>query len=435
MSVRSYKILTFGCQMNLADSGSLATILNSYGYYPAQTEEEAELLILNTCSVRERAEERIFGRLGELSAWKKAASTRKIAVVGCMAQRLGPRILERAPQIDLVLGTDRMFEHPAYLANGSSGVNIHTEFGHEQLGDLLPARDNPYTAFVTISRGCGNYCTYCIVPYVRGEERSYPSGRIIGQIKALVDDGVLEIMLLGQNVNSYRDNGHDFADLLRRIASETEIRRIRFMTSHPKDLSDRLIDVIASEPKMMAHLHLPLQSGSDRILERMGRGYSYGHYRRLVDKLKTALPDISLTTDLIVGFPSETEAEYEMTLAAVEEISFDSAFMFRYSPREGTTAAQFEDDVPEAEKIRRLTKLISLQKKVSFERNQRELGQIRAVLVDGVSRRDKNVLKGKTEGNKTILFEGAVSDIGSICRVQITAADSWTLHGEVIEKC
>lgn len=419
--------------MNLADSGSLATILKGSGYIPVSSENDADLIILNTCSVRERAEERVFGRLGELSGLKKGDRNRRIAVVGCMAQRLGNRILERAPYVDLILGPDRLLDLPRYLNNGATAPAVHTEFGYARFEDITPERDNPYAAYVTVMRGCSQYCTYCIVPYVRGGERSYPAEKIIGQIKALVSDGVVEVTLLGQNVNAYRHENCNFADLLKKIAGETAIRRIRFMTSHPKDLSDQLIETMAGEAGVMAHLHLPLQSGSDRVLEKMNRRYTYAHYRDLVGKLRAAIGDIALTTDLIVGFPSESEAEYEMTLAAVEEIGFDSAFMFRYSSREGTAAAGFADDVSEEDKIRRLTRLINLQKDISFKRNQAEPGKIRSVLVDGFSRRDRRLLKGKTEGNKTILFEGNEALIGTIQNIRVVSADSWTLHGEATE--
>ncbi len=429
MGVKKYKIVTFGCQMNLADSGALAAVMNAGGYLPAETEADADLIILNTCSVREKAEERVFGRLGEMSRY---GDSKRIAVVGCMAQRLGEKITERAPNVNYVLGTDRMFDLPSILDDRPEVARVSTQFGHEAIGEFVPIRDDKYSAFVTISRGCDNYCSYCIVPYVRGSERSYPLEKILGQVNDFVADGVLEVTLLGQNVNSYRDNGRDFGTLLRAVAGQTDVRRIRFMTSHPKDLSDNLIEAMASESKVMPHLHLPLQSGSDRVLERMGRIYDYGHYRDLVAKLRRAVPDISLTTDLIVGFPGETIDDFERTLEAVREIKYDSAFMFRYSIREGTAAAKFEDDVPEDEKIRRLKKLIEIQKQVSFEKNQGELDKIRDVLVDGFSRRSKDFLKGKTEQNKTILFKGDPQIIGSICRVKVNSADSWTLHGELV---
>jgi tRNA-2-methylthio-N6-dimethylallyladenosine synthase len=428
-----YKIVTFGCQMNMADSGLLAAFLNGRGYRPVESEEDADLIVLNTCSVRKKAETRVFGRLSELAGLKRKESHKKIAVVGCMAQRLGDKIIRQAPYVDIVLGTDRLFDLPRYVENGTAIPAVHTEFGYEDIEELIPVRDNRYSAFVTISRGCDNYCSYCVVPYVRGEERSYSVSKILSQVDALVEDGVLEITLLGQNVNSYRDGEADFPRLLDRIARETDIRRIRFMTSHPKDMSDRLIEMIEHEPKMMPHVHLPLQSGSDRILKMMGRAYTFSHYFSLTEKLRAAIPDISLTTDLIVGFPSETDEEYRMTLDAVRAVRFDSAFMFRYSIREGTAAAKFDDDVPEKEKIARLVDLINLQKEVAFEKNQSEVGKMRSVLVDGFSRKSNNVLKGKTGGNKTMLFEGSESLIGKIQNIRVTSADSWTLHGERVE--
>jgi tRNA-2-methylthio-N6-dimethylallyladenosine synthase len=416
--------------MNLADSGLLGSIMESRGYRSTKSEQEAEIIILNTCSVREKAETRVFGRLSELSRLKKTEDKR-LVVVGCMAQRLGKRILERAPYVDVILGTERIFDLPIYLENGTGAPQVHTEFGPVEMKEIVHSRENKYSAFVTISRGCDNYCTYCIVPYVRGSERSYPTSKIITQVGALVNDGILEVTLLGQNVNSYKDGETDFPALLGHIAAETDVQRIRFLTSHPKDLSGRLIDFISSELKMMAHVHLPLQSGSNRILKKMGRDYSLEHYLSLVNNLRRSVPDVSLTTDLIVGFPSETGEEYKMTLDAVKSIGFDSAFMFRYSPRAGTKADRFEDDVPEEEKIHRLNGLIELQKKVAFEKNQSEVGKTRAVLVDGSSRRSKSVLKGKTEGNKTVLFDGMPSLIGTIQGILITSADSWTLHGRL----
>jgi tRNA-2-methylthio-N6-dimethylallyladenosine synthase len=430
-----FKIITFGCQMNLADSGLLAAVMEARGYQPINNEADADVIILNTCSVRARAEERVFGRLSELSRCKRADHTKKIAVVGCMAQRLKGAILKRAPYVDIILGPDRILDLPRYLDNGRalSGPVIHTEFGFESIEDIIPSRDNKYSDFVTISRGCDNFCTYCVVPYVRGRERSYPASMIIKQINKLAADGVREVTLLGQNVNSYRDGNRDFSELLRAVSRETEIARIRFMTSHPKDMSDRLIDIISDEPKMMAHVHLPMQSGSNRILEKMGRAYTFEHYLSLVEKLRRAVPHVSLTTDLIVGFPSETEREYQLTLDSVKAIRFDSAFMFRYSPREGTAAAKYNDDVPEPEKIRRLIELISLQKQIALDKNQSEIGKIRSVLVDGPSRRSEQVLKGKTEGNKTILFKASRDIIGQVRNIRVTSADSWTLHGELAD--
>jgi tRNA-2-methylthio-N6-dimethylallyladenosine synthase len=417
--------------MNLADSSILAATMESRGYQRVVDEKKADLLVFNTCSVREKAEERVFGRLGEIYRFKKRNPALKIAVVGCMAQRLGDEIIERIPYVDYVLGTDRLFELPDVLEGVESGKSVMTAFGHEDIDTIQPVKETPFSGFLTISRGCDNYCTYCIVPYVRGRERAHSADYIVDAVRQMVDEGVVEIMLLGQNVNSYRYKGLDFPGLLRRVAAETEIKRIRYMTSHPKDLSRGLVDVMGDEPRIMPHVHLPLQSGSNRILSRMGREYSIEHYFEIVEYMRKKLDYVSITTDLMVGFPSETEDDYERTLAAVREIGFDGAFMFRYSVRPGTVAATYADDIPEADKIRRLRRLIEMQKRLAFERNQREVNQVRSCLVEGRSRRSDRLYRARTEGNKTVLFGGEDVEIGSVVPVRIAAADAFTLHGDL----
>lgn len=431
--VETFHILTYGCQMNLADSSTLATGLITRGYRRVADESKADLIVLNTCSVREKAEQRVFGRLGELSACKRKRPHLRLAVVGCMAQRWGDKLIEKVPHVDYVLGTDRLFELPDVLEGIEGTSSVMTAFGHENMDMIIPSRETPYSAFVTISRGCDNYCTYCIVPYVRGKERAHSADQIVDSVKRMVDEGVVEITLLGQNVNSYRHHDTDFPRLAKRVAGETNIKRIRFMTSHPKDLSKSLVDVMADEPKIMPHIHLPLQSGCDRILEKMGRVYTLGSYLKIIEYIRKKLDYVSITTDLIVGFPTETEQEYEQTLKAVREVLYDTAFMFRYSVRPGTAAAQYEDDVPEAEKIRRLNKLIDLQQQIGRERNQRELNQIRYSLIEGVSRRSRQYLRARTEGNKTVLFKTNGISAGTIVPIRITAADAFTLHGELKE--
>lgn len=431
--IETFHITTFGCQMNLADSSTLASTLITRGYRRVKEERDADLLILNTCSVREKAESRVIGRLGEIYKYKRRKPYMKIAVVGCMAQRLGEDLIERVPYVDYVLGTDRLFELPDAIEGLEGASSVMTAFGHENIDLIEPIKETPYSGFVTISRGCNNYCTYCIVPYVRGKERSHSDDYIVDAVKKMVDEGVVEATLLGQNVNSYIYDNTDFPDLLRRVSNETGIQRIRFMTSHPKDLSKKLVDVIADDPKMMPHIHLPLQSGSSRVLQKMGRVYTIEHYMKIVKYIREKLPYVSLTTDLIVGYPSETEEEYEETLKAVAEIRYDSAFMFRYSIRPGTTAAKYDDDVPEDDKIRRLNKLIKLQQAISYEQNQREIGEIRYSLVEGTAKRSENRLRARTEGNKTVLFEKGDYPIGTVLPVRIEAADSFTLHGEVVE--
>lgn len=431
--IRTFHIATYGCQMNLADSSTLTAAMSNRGYRWVDDEQDADLIILNTCSVREKAEQRVMGRLGEISRFKIRRPHMKIAVVGCMAQRLGEQLIQQAPQVDFVLGTDRVFELPDVIEGREGTSPVMTGFGHENIDVITPVKETPYSGFVTIARGCDNHCSYCIVPYVRGKERAHSSDFIIDSVRKLVNEGVVEITLLGQNVNSYSCDGADFPDLLSRVSQETAVRRIRFMTSHPKDLSRKLVDLMASEPKIMPHIHLPMQAGANRVLKRMGRVYTIEHYHDIVEYIREKLDYVCLTTDLIVGFPGETEQEYEQTLDAVRQVKFDSAFMFRYSVRPGTGAAQFDDDVAEEEKIRRLNKLINIQQEISRKRNQRELNQVRFSFVEGASRRDPGVMRARTEGNKTVLFKSDTVAVGSIVPVRIIEADAFTLHGQVEE--
>ncbi len=432
--IETFHISTYGCQMNLADSSTLASSLLTRGYRRVESEAEADLLILNTCSVREKAESRVYGRLGEIYKFKRRKPHLRVAVVGCMAQRLGDDLVKRVPHVDYVLGTDRLFELADVLEGREASSQVMTAFGHENMDSIVPVKETPYSGFITISRGCDNYCTYCIVPYVRGKEREHSAEYIVNAAKKMADEGVVELTLLGQNVNSYKYEDVDFPELLLRVARETGIRRVRFMTSHPKDLSKRLVDAIADEPRLMPHIHLPLQSGNNRVLQRMGRVYTIEHYRKIIDYIRKKLDYVSITTDLIVGFPSETEEEFEQTLEAVREIEYDSAFMFRYSVRPGTTAARYDDDVPEEDKIRRLNKLIGIQQEISYNRNQREVGQIRSALVEGTSRRDAGVMRARTDGNKTVLFKSGGVEAGDVILVKVGAADAFTLHGEIVSE-
>jgi tRNA-2-methylthio-N6-dimethylallyladenosine synthase len=432
--IQTFHVTTFGCQMNLADSSTLVSSLVTRGYRRVEKPADADLIILNTCSVREKAEQRVIGRLAELSHLKKHKPWVRIAVVGCMAQRLGSDLIEQVPYVDYVLGTHRVFELPDVIEGREGTSPVMTAFGHENIDLIRPVKETPYSGFVTISRGCDNYCTYCIVPHVRGREQSHSVDYVVDAVRRMAAEGVVEVMLLGQNVNSYRYNGTDFPGLLQRVARETDIKRIRFMTSHPKDLSDKLIEVLTKEPRVMPHLHLPLQAGSDSVLERMGRKYTLAHYLKLVDSLRSIHDSLSLTTDLIVGFPGETRDDYQMTLDAVRHIQFDAAFMFRYSVRPGTKAAGLVDDIPEPEKIARLNRLIELQQSISYERNQREVGQVRHALVEGYSRRSDKFARARTEGNKTVLFRTESPVVGKVVPLRITSADAFTLHGDTVEE-
>lgn len=431
--VETFHISTYGCQMNLADSSTLSSTLTTRGYRRVADEAEADLIILNTCSVREKAEDRVYGRLGEIYKFKKRKPHLKIAVVGCMAQRLGDDLMRKVPHVDFVFGTDRLFELPDALEGREGTSSVMTAFGHENMDMIEPIKETPYSGFITISRGCDNYCTYCIVPFVRGREREHSADYIVDAARKMADEGVRELSLLGQNVNSYKFEDTDFPDLLLRVARESGIARIRYMTSHPKDLSRKLVDVMADEPRIMPHIHLPLQSGSNRILNRMGRIYTVEHYLKIIEYIRKKLDYVAITTDLIVGFPSETEEEFEQTLDAVREVKYDSAFMFRYSVRPGTTAARYKDDVPEEDKIRRLNTLIALQQELAYERNQREVSQVRYSLVEGYSRRSTELMRARTDGNKTVLFRADQLAEGSVVPIRITSADAFTLHGELAE--
>lgn len=430
-TAKTFHITTFGCQMNLSDSSMLASVLLTRGYRRVETEDEADLIIFNTCSVRVKAEDRAMGRLNEIQRLKRIKPDMKVAVVGCMAQRLGEELTQKLPHVDFVLGVDRVFELPDLLEGQETTAQVHTAFGHENIEQITPVTETPHTGFVTISRGCDNYCTYCIVPHVRGREHSLSPKFVIDSVRSLVEQGAKEVTLLGQNVNSYIFDELGFPELLRRVLDETDIPRLRFMTSHPKDLSNNLVDVMAENRRMMTHIHLPLQSGNDRVLKAMGRRYSVKHYLSIIEYIRAKLAYVSITTDLIVGFPSETESEYENTLDVVREVGYDAAFMFRYSVRPGTQAARMDDDVPEDDKIRRLSKLIEIQKEISNGRNQREVGQVRFSLVEGKSRRSEKIWRARTEGDKTVLFEADNVSPGEIVGVLIKEADAFTLHGEL----
>jgi tRNA-2-methylthio-N6-dimethylallyladenosine synthase len=426
--------------MNVYDSEKLKSILLSSGFSITEDERKADVIVLNTCSVREKAERRALGRLWDLSRSKSANPDVALVAAGCMAQRMGEELIKMVPRLDLVLGPDQILQLPEYLENSTDKPRVEVSRSREDFScqvfqhEELPHRKHKYSSFVAISRGCNNFCSYCVVPYVRGPERHRPIAQIVNEIQLLAESGCKEVTLIGQNVNSYRYDGSDFADLLQTVSEDTDIQWIRFMTSHPKDLSAKLLDRIASLPKVCEHLHLPLQSGSDRILRKMNRAYTSGDYLKLIEMAKEKTENLSLTTDLIVGFPTESEEDFQKTLDMMEKVEFDSAFMFRYSVREGTRAASFPDDVPEKAKLERLHALIDLQKNISRKRNQGIIGKSVEVLVDGFSRRDKNRWKGKTRTNKTVVIHADENILGTIARVKVDDADSFTLLGRLEER-
>jgi len=428
MEKRAY-ILTFGCQMNEYDSELLESILSADGYLLVPEPNQADLIVVNTCSVRQKAEDRALARISELSALKKLNRSLKIVVAGCMAKRAGQSIIDQIPLVDYIVGPDHVPEI-ADIIEQKSPQRIYISDTPESESNVSTPKTKGPAAFLAISRGCENYCSYCIVPYVRGAFRSRPAKSIIKQVAALTESGIKDITLLGQNVNSYQDNDTDFASLLKAIAPIGP-PRLRFLTSHPKDLSDKLIECMAEIPSICHSLHLPLQSGSNMILAAMNRGYTFEHYNSIVERLRRAMPDITLTTDLIVGFPGETPDEFERTLAAVESIQYDAAFMFRYSVRPGTAAADITDDVPEPVKIERLTRLITVQQQITERRNARWIGRRMEILIDGFSRRQPIVPKGKTRGGLSVLINNRPDlKVGDLITATIVSSRAKTLLAE-----
>lgn len=434
-----YKIFTFGCQMNVHDSEVIAGLLRQLGYEEADDLTEANLLIFNTCCVRENPERKVFGRVGNLQRLKEENPKLIIAICGCMVQQ--PEQLERIrkelPHVNLVFGTHNIHRLPELLAQvKDTGEQLFEVWDTEgSIVEGLPAaRLDGLKAFVNVIYGCTNFCTYCIVPYVRGQERSRKPKAIRREIEGLAAQGYKEVTLLGQNVNAYGkdlDEAVTFADLLRMLDGTGGIERIRFTTSHPRDMSDDLIGAMGDLDTVCEHLHLPLQAGSNRILNRMNRGYTKEQYISLVDRIRKRIPHIALTTDLIVGFPGETEEDFEQTLQVVEEIGPDSAFTFIYSPRPGTVAAKMEDQVPEEVKKDRIYRLIELQNRLSLQRNRSLVGSIQEVLIEGPSQTDPGKYTGRTRGNKLVIFTGP-ADRGLLMPIRITEAQTWSLHGELM---
>ena len=434
---RKYHIVTLGCQMNVRDSETLAGMLTEMGFTEAATREEADLILYNTCCVRENAENKALGNVIWLKELKKDKPELIICVGGCMTQEEGmaESLIHQYPFIDLVFGTHNAYRFPEYLEKVlSDRVQVFEvlDTGGTICEGLPEKRSNPYFGFVNIMYGCNNFCSYCIVPYVRGRERSREMDDILGECKRLRDAGAREIMLLGQNVNSYMGGGAKFAELLYRVDA-LGIPRVRFMTSHPKDLSDELIAAYGELRHLMPNLHLPVQAGNDEILKRMNRHYDREKYLSLVRRLRAVRPDIGLTTDVIVGFPGETEAQFEDTLSLVREVRFDAAYTFIYSPRAGTRAAEMDDPVSMEEKTERIQRLIALQQSITSEVLASQIGQIQPVLVDSVSTRSEQTIGGKTPRAHMVNFPGSAERIGQTVPVRITSAGKNTLRGEAVE--
>jgi len=426
-------IETYGCQMNEYDSKMIRSMLAGSGHTFVERPSEADAVIVNTCSVRERAEQRVLGRLSHLRGLMAPGAV--LGVIGCVAQRLGGSLARGARGVDFVVGTDRYDRLPRVVAAAAEGVrSVDTGVDPGQCYEERPEpHEGALAEFVSVMRGCDNFCSYCVVPHVRGRERSRPAAGVLAEIGALVRLGTREVTLIGQNVNSYRDGALGFADLLGRADAVPGLLRVRFATSHPKDLSPRVIETIASAEHVCEHVHLPVQSGSDGILNAMNRSYSRRDYLDLVARIRAAIPGVALTTDVIVGFPGEAEEDHRETLSLLEEVRFESAFMFRYSVREGTAAAALQDDVPEETKIRRLEEVIVLEKRIAEERNASLIGQIVEVLVEGPSERDRSLLFGRTRTGKATVFEGPSDLVGRLARAAVASSTAWTLRGNLVE--
>ena len=433
---QSFHIVTMGCQMNERDSETIAGMLTEMGLCPDPVRENADLILYNTCCVRENAENRALGNVIWLKELKKERPELLICVGGCMAQEAGmaERMKRMYPFIDLVFGTHNMHRLPEYLFRVLESRRPVVEVLESDgvIAEGLPqSRVSPFSAFVNIMYGCNNFCSYCIVPYVRGRERSREPEAVLEECRRLVDQGVQEITLLGQNVNSYRGGGSAFAELLRRVDA-LGVPRIRFMTSHPKDLSDELIAAYGELKHLMPALHLPVQAGNDEILAAMNRRYTRAHYLELVNKLRSVKPEVGLTSDIIVGFPGETEAQFEDTLSLVRAVRYDSAFTFIYSRRVGTKAAQMPDPTPSEEKTARIQRLIDLQTQITHEILSAQVGKRETVLVESLSARDDGWVGGKTPRGHMVNFPGKADLIGRLVKVEILSAGRNTLRGRQI---
>ncbi len=423
--------------MNLADSEVVLSILKNKGYEIADNENDANVVLINTCSVRDNAEQRVLGRLSNLKKIKQNTPGSVIGVIGCMAERLRDKLLDQNLSVDLVVGPDEYRKLPQYLDmafNGTKAVGVRLS-KTETYDDIVPYREDGLSAWISVMRGCDKFCTYCVIPFTRGRERSRSLQSIVNEVSELSERGFKEVTLLGQNVNSYNDNGYDFADLLQAVAEVDRNIRVRFTTSHPQDLSDKLLETIASNENICKFIHLPFQSGSNRILQLMNRTYTIEHYLNLIEKARKIIPGVAFSTDVIAGFPTETEEEHRKTLDVIEKVRFDGAFMFKYSPREGTKAYRMKDDVPEEVKLRRLNEIIELQQKISREINQSLIGNEEIVLVEGYSRKSDSDFSGRTDTNKIAVFpvEDGIKR-GDYVKIKITDATSATLKGKVVEK-
>jgi len=437
---KKYYILTFGCQANERDSETIAGILEKMGYVFAAELSQADIILFNTCCIREKAENKVLSQVGELKDLKAENPDLIIGICGCMVQqeKVAEKIHQRAPHVDLIFGTHNLDQLPELIKRIEETKTPQTQIlsDLQEIREGLPViRGVPFKARVNITYGCNNFCTYCIVPYVRGREKSRELQYIVQEVKDLVADGVVEVILLGQNVNSYGKTLEPpvtFAHLLEQLNAIEGLKRIRYLTSHPRDFNVDLIKTISGLAKVCPHFHLPLQSGSNQILQKMNRGYTREHYKELVETVRQYVPSASITTDIIVGFPGETDKDFQDTIDLVEELRFDSAFTFIYSARTGTPAAKMSDQIPLTVKKTRLQQLMQVQNQISLAINYQLKGQVVKVLVDGCSKKDQEILEGRTATNKSILFPGPKELIGKFVEVELTDPQTWILKGKLI---
>ncbi len=439
MQKNNVYIETYGCQMNLADTEIVLGILKKQGYDVTDKPEDADVLLINTCSIRDNAEQRIYGRIGNLKTLKQNKPELVLGILGCMAERLRKDLVEDKKAVDLVVGPDEYRRLPEYIdvaLNGDKGIGVKLS-RTETYDDIEPHREDGLSAWISVMRGCDKFCTFCVVPFTRGRERSRSLQSIITELENLSVRGFKDVTLLGQNVNSYLDEtsaaGGDFADLLSAAAKVDRTLRIRFSTSHPQDISDKLLYTIAEHPNLCNYIHLPVQSGSNRILELMNRTYTVEHYLNLIEKAKKIIPGVSFSTDIISGFPTETWEDHFATLEVMKQVRYDGAYMFKYSPREGTKAFRMEDDVPEEVKSKRLQEIIDLQHQISLEKNQYMIGTEEIILVEGFSKKSNEFIAGRTDTNKTVIVP--INDkikTSDYIKVKINRATSGTLFGDYL---
>ncbi len=432
-----YYLETFGCQMNVADSEMIEGILQSKGYYPIKRMDSADIIFVNTCAIREHAEEKVHSRLGVFSKIKNNKPNVIIGVLGCMAQHLKDDILDSKPYVDIILGPDSYRKLPKLLERNKVDKKniVDTQLSrYEVYNNFFPSRNEGINAWVSIMRGCDKFCTFCIVPFTRGRERSRSPNNIIDEVKKAVDEGFVEITLLGQNVNSYTYDNYSFDYLLKNIAEINGVQRLRYTSPHPQDMTDDVLYVMSHYDNICNAVHFPLQAGSNEVLKRMNRSYTKSHFIERAHRIRDILPNCGLSTDIIVGFPGETNSQFEETLNVMNEVKFDSAFTFKYSPRLGTKAYEYSDQILETDKQERLDKVIKLQKKHTIFRNKEMIGNIERVLVEKNSKRSIYQWAGRTDSNKWVIFDKENANIKDLVNVSITNAKGISLHGHLVKK-